>query len=207
MKYFKKITAAALALSMAFGLTGCTGGKLSGKKLEANAKKFGADQVKDADEYEDLFDDRDLEDGVYITVSGKDVKDIFKVDTDFSIDDLYDKTIKKATIFSLLNDDDDYFVFVCSLTFGSKKDAQAYYDEMIDDMDDDVFEVEDGKENGVTYTVGVAEDYFYEGGTGIYMNGSTVVVVLAVGTGDIDDAYDVMEEVTEGYDLVLPSDI
>ena len=80
MKNIKKIVAAGLVLSMSLSMAGCMGGgKLAPSKLAASAKKNGCELYKDADDFaDDIEEDDDIEDGIYITVSGSDVKDILK---------------------------------------------------------------------------------------------------------------------------------
>ena len=80
MKDLKKAAAVVLTAVMAANLAGCAmGGKLSPKKLISSAKKYGCEEIKDADDFAAMIEDgEDLEDGAYITVSGNDSKDIFK---------------------------------------------------------------------------------------------------------------------------------
>ena len=125
MKNLKKIAALVLTASMVFSMTGCAGGgKLSAKKLTAAAKKMGAEQYKDMDDFEDLDED-DVEDGVYITTTGKDAKHFLK-DNDLTTD-FYDDSIKNVTIFAM-GSEEDYEVLVFNFTFASKDDAEDFFD-------------------------------------------------------------------------------
>lgn len=210
MKSFKKLTAIALTAVMAFGMAGCTGGKLSPKTLAASAKDYGAEEYKDADDFSDLMEDGDdLEDGAYITASGKDVKDILK-SNDVS-EALYDSSITAATIVVVADKEENTGAFLFAFSFSSAKDAEAYYEECvedIEDMDDSGydFESDDGEENGVTYNVAVADAGFYGVSEGVYLSGKTVFVVLGVGS-DIGDCNDIIDDIGSCYDVVLPSEL
>ena len=210
MKNIKKIVAAGLVLSMSLSMAGCMGGgKLAPSKLAASAKKNGCELYKDADDFaDDIEEDDDIEDGIYITVSGSDVKDILKTN-DFT-KDLYDKSIKNATIV-YYSDEDEYGAFIVSFTFGSKKDAQDYYDDVLDEFEDNEdkcadTDSDDGEKNGISYFVYEGSAGWYRLAEGVYINGKTVVVIVGAGLGN-DDYNDVIDDVAGCYDIVLPSDL
>jgi len=209
MKNLSKITSIALIAAMAFGLAGCSlgGGKLAASKLKASAKKYGAEEYKDADDFEDLDDD-EIEDGAYITLSGKDSKDFLK-DKDMT-EDFYDKNAKSVTIFAV-GEEDESTVIILNLSFGSKKNAESYYDDMVEIYEDytdseyaDV-ESDDGEEKGVTYSVCTADAGYIGVVYGVYMSGSNVLIVM--GVGDVGDCCDYIDDVASCYDIVLPSEL
>ncbi len=199
MKNIKKLAAVAMALTMAFNLVGCAGGgKLGESKLKSAAKKFGAEQIKDVDDFEDLDDD-DIEDGVYITASGADLKKSLKdIDSNF-----YDKSIKTATIFGY-GDDDDEYLYIIAYTFSSKKDAESFFDDITEEYDDvvSIFDADqdDGEEHGINYYI-MHADFYSDIYFGAYQSGNNVVVVYAVG-----DCEDEIEDVLGVYDVILPED-
>lgn len=211
MKNLKRLTAVLLTAAMMIGMTGCAmGGKLAPKKLADSAKKYGAEEVKDAEDFADMIEEgEDLEDGAYITASGKDVKDILKASDVTS--DLYDSSITNATLVVVGDNEDNTAAFLFAFTFSSKKDAQDFYDdcvEDIEDMDDSGydFDSDDGEENGVSYYVGVADAGFYGVSEGVYLSGKTVFIVLGVGS-DVDDCNDIIDDIGSCYDVVLPSEL
>lgn len=208
MKNLKKIAAVALTAAMVLSMTGCAGGKLSSSKLKTNIKDYGAEECKEADDLVDLIEDRDLEDGAYFTGDSDGIKDILKSDNNWGLDDFYDKSIKNGTVFALLNEDDAMAAFVFSFTFSNKKDAEAYYEDVVGDIDDDEdFDVDDGEEGGVVYTIAELEDYYYNACAGVYQSGNTVMIIFGVTGDDLDDVYDVVDEIVDGYDIVLPSEV
>ena len=206
MKNLKKIAALVLTASMVFSMTGCAGGKLSAKKLTAAAKKMGAEQYKDMDDFEDLDED-EIEDGVYITASGKDAKHFLK-DNDLT-EDFYDDSIKNVTIFAI-GEEEDYEVLVLNFTFSSKKDAEDFFDDRVDEFEDycdnDYAEHDDGEENGISYDVCVIDAGYLGVTAGAYWSGNTVVVVYGVAE-DVDDAVDAIDDIASCYDIVLPSEL
>lgn len=210
MKNLKKLTAVALTAAMMLSMTGCAGGKLAPKTLASSAKKYGAEEYKDADEFADLIEDGDdLEDGAYITASGKDVKDILKANDVTS--DLYDSSINGATIVVVADKDDDSGAFMFAFSFSSKKDAESFYDDCVEDIEDMEdsgydFDTDDGEEGGITYYVGTADVGFYGVSEGVYMSGKTVFVILGVGS-DIGDVNDIFDDIASCYDIVLPSEL
>ncbi len=211
MKNIKKVVAAGLVLSMAMSMAGCMGGgKLAPSKLAAAAKKNGCELIKDPDDFEDEMEEDEVEDGIYITVEGSDLKDILK-DNSFT-GDVYDKSIKTATVVYFAGDDGDTGAFIMCFTFSSKKDAEDYYEDMLDTLEDHEdrcadSDSDDGEEKGITY-------YAYQGrvgygveiAEGIYMSGKNVLVIIGAGMGS-DDYNDYIEDVASCYDIILPDDV
>ncbi|MCQ2503860.1 MAG: hypothetical protein MJ103_01350 [Saccharofermentans sp.] len=197
MKNVKKLAAVAMALTMAFNLVGCAGGgKLGESKLKSAAKKFGAEQIKDVDDFDDLEED-DFEDGVYITASGDDLKEFLeRIDSCY-----YDKSINTATVFVYLDSSGD--LIIIDYTFSSKKDAEAFFDGIRDEFEDlsSVLyaDHDDGEENGINYCI--MHDSFYEMSGGAYQSNNNVLVVYA-----LDDFDDEIEDVLGVYDVILPED-
>lgn len=211
MKNLKKIAAVVLAATMAVNVAGCAmGGKLSPKTLSSAAKKYGAEEIKDPDEFSDMMEDgEDFEDGAYITAAGKDVKDILKGND--VTDGIYDKSIASATVCVVADPDKGYGVFLMSFSFKSKEDAQDFYDERaeeFEDLEDSSYDYDsdDGEENGITYVVASAETYAFYYTGGAYLSGKTVFVAIGVAE-DIDDANDIIDDIAADYDLVLPSEL
>lgn len=156
-----------------------------------------------------MEDGDDLEDGAYITASGKDVKDILKSNDVTS--GIYDKSITAATICVVADKDGGNGVFLMAFSFGSKDDAEAFYEdraEEFEDLEDSAYDYDsdDGEENGITYTVASAEAwaFYYTGGA--YLSGKTVFVVIGVAE-DLDDANDIIDDIASCYDIVLPSEL
>lgn len=212
MKNLKKAAAIVLTAVMALNMAGCAmGGKLSPKKLSSSAKKNGCEEIKDADDFADMIEDgEDLEDGAYITVNGKDSKDIFRAND--VLTDFYDSSIKNATFVAMCDDEHTYYAFLVCMSFGSKKDAEAYYEDMVDgaeDVEDTGYDVEfdDGEENGITYTLVAANIGIANICEGIYLSGSNVYAVIGYGYGPIDDYEDCFEDIGGCYDVELPSDL
>lgn len=204
MRNFKKLTATLMAATIVFGLTGCaSSSKLGSSKLKEAAKKFGAEEYKDADDFEDdiegFFAGDDLYDGVYISGSGKDLKSALKDE----IGPLYyDKNIKDATVF-ILNEGDYNFFYILNYSFNSEDEAEDFYDEfeyVFDEYERLSGDVDDGEKDGVTYsvanTIGFDDTFF-----GVYQSGNSVMIVS--GCGDFDDE---LEDLIGDYDLVLPAD-
>ena len=210
MKNIKKIISAGLVLSMSLSMAGCMGGgKLASKKLAASAKKYGCEKFDDVDDFVDEMEEDDLEDGIYITVDGSDCKDILK-DNDLT-EDMYDKSIKNATFVYFNSEDDGYGAYIMCFTFGSKKDAQDYYDdvvESIEDIEDECADTDsdDGEGKGVTYFVFEGNAGWYNLAEGIYLSGNNVLVIVGAGLGN-DDYNDCIDDVSGCYDIVLPSDL
>ena len=97
-------------------------------------------------------------------------------------------------------------------TFSSKKDAEDYYEDMLDTLEDHEdscadSDSDDGEEKGITY-------YAYQGrvgygveiAEGIYMSGKNVLVIIGAGMGS-DDYNDYIEDVASCYDIILPDDV
>lgn len=212
MKNLKKIAALMLTAVMAVNMAGCAmGGKLSPKKLAASAKKNGCELIKDADDFADMIEDgEDLEDGAYITVTGKDSKGVFK--SNDILTDFYDSSIKSATIVAMCDDDHTYYAFLVCMSFASKKDATDYYEDMVDgaeDIEDTGYDVEfdDGEEKGITYTLAAANIGIANICEGIYLSGSNVYAVIGYGYGSVDDYEDCFEDIGGCYDVTLPSEL
>lgn len=212
MKNVKKIAALILTASMMLSVAGCGGGnKLAPKKLIAAAKDYGCEKMDDADDLADMIlEGEDLEDGAYITVSGRDAKDIFKAND--ALSDLYDSSISTATVVAICDDDRTYYAFVVCMTFGSIKEAEEYYEDCVDgteDVEDYGYDVEldDGEEKGIKYTCVTADIGVANIAEGLYQSGVRVVAVVGYGFGAIDDYEDFFEDVAGCYDIILPSDI
>ena len=212
MKNLKKIAALALTASMMFSMAGCAmGGKLSSKKLIASAKDYGCEEIKDADDFAEMIDEgEDLEDGAYITVDGKDAKDIFKAND--IIDGLYDSSIKSTTFVVIADEELNNAAFLVCMTFANKKDAQDYYDDQVEDVEDiedsgyDV-ELDDGEEKGVTYTCVNGDTGLFLVSEGLYVSGSNVYAIVGFGYGGSDDYEDFIEDIGGCYDVMLPTEL
>ena len=212
MKNLKKMAAMILTASMMLSMAGCSvGGKLPPKKLVASAKKYGCEEIKDVDDFADMIQEgEDLEDGAYMSVTGKDVKDIFKAND--ILTDLYDKSIANATVVAICDDDRTYYAFLICMTFDNKKAAQEYYDDMVEDAEDveDMgydAEFDDGEEKGISYTCVTANIGVANIAEGIYLNGAHVYAVVGYGYATVDDYEDFFEDVGACYDIILPTDI
>lgn len=134
----KIITAAVSVMVMTSGITGCfiKPNKLSPAALEKYAKKYGAEMYDDAAdfafEYRSLCGDYYLiSDGICARVKDGDIAKALDYTDELS--PYYDECIEEATVFAIGDSDDDYSVNVVALAteFGSKDEAEAYYEKLI----------------------------------------------------------------------------
>ena len=129
-----------LAASMMLSVTGCLN-KLNNpmgvSALEKYAKEYGAEEYTSgrefADFYKDTYSDVDkLSEGIYIRSDGKDAALAIECSDEIPI--FYSEDIKEATVFAAGNVRYNKFneCFCVSMTFGSERDADTYYDLALD---------------------------------------------------------------------------
>lgn len=144
MKKITKLLAGAVILSMALGMTGCSKeGKFTAKKFQKvalenlEAEEYTIDDL-DVDDPEEIAGDlmADIEDGIYINVTGEEMMDSDAYDEDilnifYAVLDI-DLDIEKIDSTSIYmraegEDKDDFYGIVSSLMEFSDKDAAAAY--------------------------------------------------------------------------------
>ena len=227
MKRFKGFIATLLIGSMLVSVAGCSAGsRFSSKKLAEYAEDFGAEVYDDADDFNDdinnavINDDLgDLEDGMVITTD-EDVKDILRDGilheaTEF----VYSKDITQTTVFvdSLGTSDvsDDALAIICAMDYDSAKEAQDAYEDMVEDLEDnlDVLEEqyadtdsETGNDNGVEYMIASAEMNRFVRVYGIYLSGSSVMFICGAAEQP-DNIEDVLDDICEDLNIVSPNEV
>lgn len=232
MKYFTKITSAVMAGVMVLSMSSCSlfgGSKIGPSALVKYAKSVDAAEFE-PDDFMDLMDDLsggnpdfdDIEDGAYVTLEGKDIKTYFKKDTvgtgDTGTTLGYDKSMKTASVYYIGEIQDSsrrWVAAAISIDFESKEDAENYFEDAIDQIEDGFEEIksyvhvdtDDGEEDGINYFIANCDFSISDIGIceGIYQQGNAVLFILGcdLGTSEADG---VVEEICEAMNVIDPSE-
>jgi len=140
MKKIKSLISVILVASMVVSVTGCLnkfGNPMGPSALEKYAKDYGAQSYKNgrdfAEFYKDAYVDADqLNNGVYIHAEGKSIRQAIECSDEIPI--FYSEDIKDATVFAAGDMNFHKFneCFCVSMSFGSEREAEAYYELALD---------------------------------------------------------------------------
>ena len=235
MKNFTKLIAAGVALATLATMSGCSllglGSKVSPSSLDKICEDDGAKKYESYKEFKSMLEEmsdaenedglKKLKKGVYISLEGKDLKKYFD-NTGFDTGSTavsYDKTMKSATTYYIGNVKDDTMYVACALSieFETSDDAEQYYEDTIEDIEDGIgstssgleTDFDDGEENGITYYPATARSQML--GTaireGVYRDGKYVFFLVGIDTNGSDSAIDKLDSICEELGLVSPSEL
>ncbi|MBR2524399.1 MAG: hypothetical protein IKE53_08195 [Clostridiales bacterium] len=187
-----KIASVALCAATVFSMTSCSfllgGSKLGAAKLESYAAGEGAQEMESAKIFLDADED-DLEEGVYVSVEGKDCKKILTEKDLFVIPvlkDFYDKSMQKLTIYvqGTTSGSKRDIVYAMSIVFEDEDSAEDYFDSIHDGIQPNPgisANNDDGTDEDIDYTVMNISDDPHYAAVGGYRDGNTVLFLIGYG--------------------------
>lgn len=201
----KKIIALGLTAAMAFTLAGC------GSAFKSTSNKI-AKALDDADYEkieEDDYDEDDMEDyakdGFYVTLTDEDNIEDLADSFDFDEDDV-------KSVFAACKMDKDGVLMAMVYEFSDKDAAQDFYDDMVDEAEDEVddaeewdAEVETNEDDDFFQYASVMDDKDWDIYLATYedvrINGTTVSVITVMAESKKADILDEMDSICEALKI------
>lgn len=192
MRIAAKITALGLTMAMMMSLASCSllgGSKLAPNKVMKFAEEDGAEIFEDAGKFKKVPYD-ELDEGICIDLTGKDVKKVMGMENLCVIpvlSDFYRKEMTEAAVYIKLDKDDSGYVdakYVFSLVFEDEDSAEDYFDDVDDGIQPNAgtpAENDDGEEDGIAYSVMNITDGSRKAAVGVYRDGNTVLFIIGYG--------------------------
>jgi len=242
MKRLTRTLSAVLILSMALSLTGCGKKGITPKAIRSIAKDADAIEYDDLDEFTDLMKDmknekqsaiEELENGVVVTVSGKDIKKLLNESASMSGTDniIYKKSMEEMSYYfvgDVSTGKQASLLCMISVAFDDDDDASDYYDYQVDSLEKitkqsgsaaEYFDIDGDErtEGGMDYYVveyKIKKEYESLLGSnsmtmyaGVYIDGSYVMYYLSMDIGSSTDCVDKLDEACKTLGISSPLEI
>lgn len=187
-----KIASAVLCAATMLSMTSCSfllgGSKLGSARLESYASGEGAQKMESAKKFLDADED-DLEEGVYVSAEGKDIKKILTEKDLFVIpvlENFYDKSMQDLTIYvqGTTSGNKRDVVYAMSIVFEDEDSAEDYFDSIHDGIQPNPgisANNDDGTDDNIDYTIMNISDDPHYAAVGGYRDGNTVLFLIGYG--------------------------
>ncbi len=243
MRAFSKIISAALIASMTLSVAGCSGSKgITPEAIRSVAADADAIEYDNVDDFTELMQDmndkkssaiEELENGVVVTATGKDIKKLINDSSSLSGTDsmIYKRSMEEMSYYFVGNvskGSQASLFCIISYSFDDEDDAEDYYDTQVSSLeqhsdrsgsDANYFDIagEDGTEDGIDYYVTeykIKDEYRDLLGensvamyAGSYLDGKCVMYYVAIDMGTSSDCADMLDDTCKKLGIISPVEV